>query len=200
MTFGLFIERIKSFTRILSLKLHGINISYTSLIYKPHKITGKGISIRNKVVIGKGCWLQTKKIDSKVNPILEIMEGSVIGNYNEIYATKQILIQKNVLTADRVYISDNSHSYISPLTPIRLQKIVQLKPVTIGEGSWIGMNVCILGAKIGRNCVIGANSVVNKDIPDYCIAVGTPAIIIKRFDFITNQWLKTDNVGNFINK
>ena len=63
----------------------------------------------------------------------------------------------------------------------------------------MGENVCIIGASVGKHCVIGANSVVTKDIPDYSIAVGTPAKIIKRYDFNKERWCKTDYAGNFIN-
>ena len=69
---------------------------------------------------------------------------------------------------------------------------MQKHDVEIGEGSWLGENVCVLGAIIGRHCVIGANSVVTKDIPDYSIAVGAPAKVIKRYDFTTNSWQKID--------
>ena len=55
--------------------------------------------------------------------------------------------------------------------------------VEIGDGTWIGENVCIIGASIGKQCVIGANSVVLKDIPDYCVAVGLPAKVIKKYNF-----------------
>ena len=54
------------------------------------------------------------------------------------------------------------------------------------------------GASIGKHCVIGANSVVIHDIPDYCVAVGAPARIVKRYDFSAQQWRKTDQKGNFI--
>ena len=51
----------------------------------------------------------------------------------------------------------------------------------IGDGSWIGTHVAILGdVHIGAHCVIGANSVVTKDVPDYRVAVGSPAKVIKR--------------------
>ena len=53
--------------------------------------------------------------------------------------------------------------------------------------------MCVIGAKIGKHCVIGANSVVTKDIPDYCIAVGIPAKVIKRYDFEKKQWIKNEN-------
>ena len=54
----------------------------------------------------------------------------------------------------------------------------------------MGENVCVIGAKIGKQCVIGANSVVIHDIPDYCVAVGSPAKIIKRYDYSTQIWKK----------
>lgn len=51
----------------------------------------------------------------------------------------------------------------------------------IGDGSWIGTHVAILGdVNIGRHCVIGANSVVTKDVSDYCVAVGCPTKVVKR--------------------
>ena len=100
--------------------------------------------------------------------------------------------------ADKVYLSDNLHSYLNIDLPVIDQQIQQTNPVLIGDGAWIGENVCVIGASVGRNSVIGANSVVTKDIPDYCIAVGSPAIIIKRYNADTKQWCKTDKEGQFI--
>ena len=105
---------------------------------------------------------------------------------------KKIIIGKKVLTADKVYISDNLHSYEDVTIPIIDQKIKQINHVEIGDGTWIGENVCILGVKIGKNCVIGANSVVTKDIPDYSVVVGSPAVIIKKFNITANRWEKSD--------
>lgn len=79
------------------------------------------------------------------------------------------------------------------------QPIKQLNHVRIGEGAWLGENVCIIGASVGKQSVIGANSVVSKDIPDYCVAVGAPAIIVKRYNFDKNQWEKTFPDGTFKN-
>ena len=109
-------------------------------------------------------------------------------DYNHIIATRKILIGKSVLTANHVYITDNLHGYKDVTVPIICQPITQLNDVIIGDGSWIGENVCIIGASIGKHCVIGANAVVTKDIPDYCVAVGVPAKVIKLFDFNTNTW------------
>ena len=159
-------------------------------IRKPIKLQGtERISIGANVSIGWGAWLaafpHTKFIEECE---LIIEEGVSIGNFAHIYATKKICIQKNVLIADKVYISDNLHGYEDICTPIIKQPIVQKGEVEIGEGSWIGEGVCIIGAKIGKNVVIGANAVVTKDIPDYCVAVGLPARIIKRYNLEKQIW------------
>jgi acetyltransferase-like isoleucine patch superfamily enzyme len=81
-----------------------------------------------------------------------------------------------------VFISDNDHSYSDLDLPIIQQPIKFKKNVSIGSGSWIGENVCIIGASIGRNCVIGANSVVTKDVPDFSVVAGNPAKVIKTIE------------------
>jgi acetyltransferase-like isoleucine patch superfamily enzyme len=72
---------------------------------------------------------------------------------------------------------------------------VQLKDVCIGDGTWLGENVCVIGCSIGRHCVIGANSVVTRDIPDHCVVVGSPARIVKRYSAEQRRWLRTDPDG-----
>ena len=74
--------------------------------------------------------------------------------------------------------------------PVIDQGIVQRgQKVSIGGGSYIGINAVIVGnVKIGNHCVIGANSVVTKDVPDYCVAVGSPAKILKRYNLETQLW------------
>ncbi|MHA3787235.1 acyltransferase [Flavobacterium hauense] len=159
----------------------------------PLNINGiKNISVGNNVNIAYKSWLAAMPLTGAEGCELIIGDGTSIGNLNHIYATKSIIIGKDVLTADKVYISDNLHGYENVSLPIIKQPIKQIGTVVIGDGSWLGENVCVIGAKIGRNCVIGANSVVTKDIPDYSVAVGSPAKVIKRYCFETNQWIKTN--------
>jgi acetyltransferase-like isoleucine patch superfamily enzyme len=82
--------------------------------------------------------------------------------------------------------------------PIMHQPILQKGVVEIGEGSWLGHNACVIGARIGRHCVVGANAVVTRDVPDFCVLVGAPAIIIKRLDIDTGIWKPTHTDGTFI--
>lgn len=108
------------------------------------------------------------------------------------------MLEDNVLTADRVYISDNLHGYSDINIPVNAQPIKQISTVRIGEGSWLGIGVVVIGANIGKHCVIGANAVVTHDIPDYSVAVGIPAKVIKRYNFSTKQWEKTNPDGSFL--
>ncbi len=170
-------------------------LSSKAYIHTLLKLDGKeNITIQDKVVIQKYTWLAAVPLTNAKSCSLTIGEGSIIGHFNHIFATSKVEIGKNVLTADKVYISDNQHRYSDITIPILSQGILQLPHVKIGDGSWICENVCVLGASIGRNCVIGANSVVTKDVPDFCIAVGAPARVIKRFNLKTNKWEKIQNV------
>lgn len=165
------------------------SFGWKSIIISPMGIDGsENIRIGNRVFVAYKTWLAALPHTGEPDCLLELQDGVTIGHFNHIYATKKIIIEKNVLTADRVYISDNLHGYKDISIPIKNQAIVQHGEVVIGEGSWLGENVCVLGAKIGKHCVIGANSVVTKDIPDYSVAVGAPAKIIKYFDFDRNEW------------
>lgn len=160
-----------------------------SFVQKLLRVDGReNISIGKSVVIQKMTWIAAVPLTNAAVCHLSIGEGSVIGNFNHIYATSEILIGKNVLTADKVFISDNIHNYENIDAPIMEQGIKQLSKVVIGDGAWLGENVCIIGANVGKNSVIGANSVVTKDIPDFCVAVGSPARIIKKFNLESNKW------------
>lgn len=158
----------------------------------------QNIFVGKNVSIGKFAWLAANPLTGFSECKLILGDNTYIGNSAHIYCTKSITIEKSVLIADRVYISDNQHGFKDISRPIIEQPIVQLSDVIIKEGAWIGENVCISGASVGKNSIIGANSVVTKDIPDYCIAVGAPAKIIKRYSVEKQDWLKTDDKGNFI--
>ena len=112
---------------------------------------------------------------------MKIGKGSEIGERCRISIANSLEIGEKVLFSPNVYITDCDHEYRNIDIPVMDQEIVQRgQKVSIGEGSYIGINVVIVGnVKIGKHCVIGANSVVTKDIPDYCVAVGSPAKVIK---------------------
>jgi acetyltransferase-like isoleucine patch superfamily enzyme len=158
----------------------------------------KRIFIGSNVFIHYKSWLAADPVTGVADCKLIIGDGTYIGHFCHIYASAHIEIGSKVLIADKVYLSDNRHSYKDAQLAVIDQPVKQLKPVIIGDGAWLGENVCIIGARVGKKSVVGANAVVTKDIPDYTIAVGAPAYIIKRFNFDTNEWQKTDKDGSFI--
>jgi carbonic anhydrase/acetyltransferase-like protein (isoleucine patch superfamily) len=113
---------------------------------------------------------------------LRIGDGCLIGRGSGIVAHESIEIGNDVFTGHNIYITDANHGYEDPDTPIGRQ-FGFAKPVVIGSGSWIGHGTVVLpGANIGRQVVVGAGSVVAGDLPDYCVAVGTPACVVRQYD------------------
>ena len=174
------------------------NIGKGSKLINPTLSGSNRIFIGSKVYINDKAWLACAPLTGDVNCRLSIGDGTYIGRFSHIYATSKIEIGKKVLMADKVYISDNLHSYENIEMPVIDQPIKQTSPVIIADGAWLGENVCVIGASVGRNSVVGSNSVVTKDIPDYCVAIGSPAVVVKRYNFDNKQWQKTDKEGGFI--
>ena len=156
------------------------------------------IHIGEGVIINRHAFLLTLQEDKSVVPRLTIADGCVIGHMNHITCIREVEIGENVLTADRVFISDHSHSFSETTVPILRQPIISKGKVSIGDGSWIGENAVILSCNVGKNCVIGSNAVVLSDIPDYCVAVGVPARIVRRLNRTSCGAEKTvpDNESN----
>jgi acetyltransferase-like isoleucine patch superfamily enzyme len=91
--------------------------------------------------------------------------------------------------ARNVYISDHAHAYENLDMPIMHQGIDSIAPVSIGRNTWLGENAVVLpGVTIGQHCVIGANAVVNTSIPDFSVAVGAPARVVRQFNKNSGQW------------
>jgi acetyltransferase-like isoleucine patch superfamily enzyme len=169
-------------------------------ILSPDIIDGeKYISLEEGVSFNSELWILALKTEEAI-PIIRVEYGATIGRFAHIVAIKEIIIEKNVLIADKVYISDNVHSYEDINVPIMAQEVAFVGSVRIGENSWIGENVSIIGAKIGKHCIVGANSVVNRDIPDYCVVVGVPAKIVKRYHPRSKVWKRTDDNGDFLSE
>lgn len=160
-----------------------------SRIIKPLKMQRmENIFIGDYVTINMFAWLFTYSPKGSSARLI-IRDGCSIGHFNHITCVNYVEIGAKVLTADKVHISDNYHGYENPLIPIIDQPVGSKGPVVIGEGTWLGENVSVLSCRIGRNCVIGANSVVTRDIPDHCVAVGAPAKVIKSFDERSGSWI-----------
>lgn len=164
----------------------------------PLRIVGaRFCALGDEAVLQYGAYVAVLPVHS-YTPLFRVGARTQIGNYAHIVATHQIEIGASVLIADRFFVADNAHEFVDPAVPIRDQGLRKLAPVSIGDGSWIGENVCIVGASVGRQCVIGANSVVTRDLPDHCVAAGSPAIVLKRYCADRQQWRRTTPDGEFM--
>lgn len=185
--------------RYFMLRCRGLKIPFRSRIYRPVTIQGyHNIEVGNRTIINKYGWLMALPLTGSNKVELIIGDRCRISYFCHIIATRKIIIGNNVNIANSVYLSDNIHGYEDPNIPPRDQPIIQKKDVVIGDDTWLGERVVVLGASLGKHCVIGAHSVVTHDIPDYSVAVGIPAKVIKRYNFSTQKWEKTNPDGSFI--
>ena len=88
------------------------------------------------------------------------------------------------------YLTDHDHDWLDPEDPIRFNSRLLATPTRIGDDCWLGEKVAVLrGVTIGRGCIIGAHSVVTRDLPERTVAVGAPARVIRRWDDKIGGWV-----------
>lgn len=151
-----------------------------------HISIGEGVNIAKDCIINCNAGNGTGKPGA---PKIEIGDGATISERAVLFAEKKISLGKNVVVSHNAYIADHSHRYSDISKPIKCQGSDKIKEVHVGENTWIGINACIMpGCSIGKNCVVGANSVVTHSFPDYCVISGIPARIIKKYDLQKKCW------------
>lgn len=180
-----YLDVIYSIWLSFGFKCIGCNVRF----YKPISLIGeKYITIGNNTTFRKLCILTAHSCyqNEKFNPRIKIGNNCVFGQHNHITAINEIIIGNGVLTGSWVTITDNSHGKtdFNSLTELPInRKLFSKGKVIIGDNVWIGDKVTILpNVTIGKGVIIAANSVVTKDIPNYCVVGGIPAIIIKKIN------------------
>lgn len=176
---------------------------YTIFMTRKFKSVGKNCSIRpvlnitkpqnislgNNVSMGIFCWVDTNTSINK-HPKLTIGNRVHIGAYAIIIAADEIIIGNNIVMSERVIILDHIHDYSDVKKAVIDQPIVMKGKIVIEDDCFIGINSVIMGGvHIGKHAVIGANTVVTHNVPSYCVVVGSPAKVIKRYDFKKKVWV-----------
>ena len=115
------------------------------------------------------------------DPVVRIGDRCLIGRGSGIVGHLSITIGDDVFTGHHVYVTDQNHGYEDLSFPIGLQTQAE-KAVVVGDGSWLGHGSIVLpGVTIGRHVVVAAGSVVTTSLPDYCVAAGVPARVLRRY-------------------
>ena len=163
-----------------------------SILYKPLCIRGKkDIFIGDNTTILNGVRIQTYNDITGLESKVIFGDNCYIGYNNTFLAGADIVLEKGVLMASNILISSENHSNNPEEATYFMDQPLICSPVRIGEGTWVGERVCILpGVSIGKKCVIGAGSIVTKSVPDYSIVIGSPAKVIKHYNFRTHEWEK----------
>lgn len=148
-------------------------------------IGGNCIEIGDDFYTGPECRIEawTHYNDKTFSPMIRIGKNVRINSRCHIGAINRIVIGDHVLFGSGVFITDHSHGRVTPEEnhiPPTDRDLYSKGEVIIGDYVWIGENVIILpGVHIGNGAVLGAGAVVTKDVPDYCVAAGNPARVVK---------------------
>ena len=126
------------------------------------------------------CW-KTETFEGISSPKLEIGDRVFFNREAYVSCAKSIKIGNDTLFGSNVLITDNYHGSTRIIDTCRLSSPLSCPgSIIIEAGAWVGNNVCILpGSRIGQGSIIGANSIVNSEIPAFCIAAGAPARVVK---------------------
>ncbi len=174
-----------------------ISIGDSFHAYNPERIrVAEGVVLANRVTLRAMTAYPWADPPQTFSPEIILERNCFLNNGTQISCVRRVTIGENVMIAENGFIADNNHGYRDPDVSIRAQPLTEAGEVHIGTDSWIGANCCIVGnVRIGRHCVVGANSVVTSDLPDHSIAAGAPARIVKRFDRQQNTWIKTPPIA-----
>ncbi len=140
-----------------------------------------GIWIGDNVTIGSYAVLEANAPHGR--RVLSIGNDTYIGYFARVTAATEVRIGAHVLISDRVYVSDTGHNYEDTTTWISHQGLRSGRHVEICDGAWIGIGAVIVGnVRVGIGAVVGANSLVQTDVPDYSVVVGNPARVVRHYD------------------
>lgn len=129
--------------------------------------------------------------NQRLNPNFTIEDGVIIGPRFTAFVADSLTIGKDTIFAGNVTLITENHG-MNPESsiPYHAQELTT-GPIRIGEGCWFGQNVSVLpNVSIGKKCIIATNAVVTSNVPDYSIAAGCPAKIIKKYNFKLHRWDK----------
>ena len=153
---------------------------------------GHRMAFGNDVFIGRDAQIMIGYDRPAPGPMITFGNGTSINRRALIVAVNEIVFGEFVLTAPGIFVGDASHEFRDVGVPITMQGLESdQNRVVIGSHSWLGIHAAIIGnLAVGVGAVIGANSVVTSSIPDYCVAAGQPARVLRAYDDRSGEWEK----------
>ncbi len=137
------------------------------------------LEIGKGTLLEPGCWMTIGD-----GARLSIGAGTFLNMGCMVAVQDRVTIGDNTMFANHCFVSDASHRFDDPGKPVTWQGFTSKGPTHIGSNCWFGVGCVVTsGVTVGDRCVIGANSVVTRDLPSGVIAGGAPAKVIKEIEF-----------------
>jgi acetyltransferase-like isoleucine patch superfamily enzyme len=159
---------------------------------------GQHIAIGDGFFAGQLLWIEAVREYAGVryDPVIEIGHGVTCSQSVHIAANARVTIRDGVMFGSRIHVTDHGHGRYQgdeqdrPETRPSHRPLAPGRPVLIERNVWLGDGVVVLpGVTIGEGSIVGANSVVSRSLPPHVIAIGSPAVPIKRFVAESGCWL-----------
>lgn len=150
------------------------------------------IEIGDSVYVAPQTWLNIPELSKDAPSALLIEKGCKIGRRCMISARNLVLIEEDVLLGPSVLITDHSHRFSDPEAPIHAQGLTAGGTVRIERNCWLGYGAAVICTSgelvIGRNSVVGANTVVTSSVPPFSVVAGNPGRVVRRYNPTSGRW------------
>jgi acetyltransferase-like isoleucine patch superfamily enzyme len=147
------------------------------------------LAVGENSVVSQDTWFNVNHRDQAA-PAIRIGRHCFIGRRNVFSSGVEIDVRDYVLTANDCFFLGSSHVVENPLQPVMTTGTTRSATIVVGVNCFIGAGARVIGnVRIGHGCVVGAASVLTRDLPPFSQAHGTPARIVKRFSFRSNRWV-----------
>jgi acetyltransferase-like isoleucine patch superfamily enzyme len=164
-----------------------------SRLYKPMLVANpRFVRIGHDVSIRQGARIEVILTNTRRTPLLLIGNNVNVEQNVHLVCHSKLIIGSDVSITGNCAIVDVTHPYLNVHDSVKIGARILDEDsfVEIGDGSFLGFGTLVMpNVRVGKYCVIGAHSVVTKDVPDYCVAAGNPAKVLRRYDEAVGGWL-----------
>ncbi len=165
-----------------------------------HVLGWRSVRVGRNSMLSEDCWINVNHRD-KDDASLLIGDHCFIGRRNFFSPAKLIEVSHFALIGADCRFLGSNHIYEDPFKPYITTGTTDSGTIRIGANCWIGANCTFVGAiNVGHGSVIGAGTVVNRDIPPFSVAIGNPCRVVKRFNAVEKTWVSTGQFNEDLEK